>query len=72
MESIHVHLASERKMRARREDLLEDPFTAEMAPLIFSCESADGLNGMISTPTPFVYVKDLPGLLVKLLERHYE
>ena len=72
MESISVHVASERQMRGRRDTLLDDPFEAEMAPLIFTCDSAEGSDGMVTRPTPYVYVKDLPGLIVNILERHYQ
>ncbi|XP_072047968.1 uncharacterized protein [Amphiura filiformis] len=70
MESIDVHLASERQMRRRRDELLNDPIEGRMIPLVFPCDSADGSDGYITKPTPFVYLKNLPELVVEFLERH--
>ncbi len=72
MEPIGVHIASERQMRKRRDDLLADPLVAEMVPLIFEDDTADGCDGIIARDVPFVYVKSLPDLVDEFLEHHYK
>ncbi|XP_072027206.1 uncharacterized protein [Amphiura filiformis] len=68
--SVNTTVASEESMRIRRNQLLGDNIEGKLVPLVFPDTSAKGSNGFAVKETPFVYVKDLPKMVLDLLDRH--
>ena len=71
MKSIKVSIASERQMRKRRGDLLKDALKGELVDLECQTYDANGKNGSIMKPSPFVYTPNLTRLISDFLEQHY-
>ena len=72
MTFIGVSISSERQMRRRRDELVHDCIEGKMMPLIFRSDNANGSCGFIVKDTPFVFIKDVPELIIEFLERHHE
>ncbi|XP_072049794.1 uncharacterized protein [Amphiura filiformis] len=63
-------MASENAMLARREEILDNNITAEMVPMVHTCDTAEGKSGYQTKPTPMVYTRSLNALVSSHLDAH--
>ena len=62
-------ISSERKMRKQQDIFIKDNLCGEMIKLVFPSTKADGINGFETKETPFVYINNLPSLILDYLDR---
>ena len=68
--TLGVTIASEREMRKRQNDLLQDNFEGCLQPMLFPSNKACGAHGFVTRDVPFVYVKDLGAMILDYLDKH--
>ncbi|XP_038062362.1 uncharacterized protein LOC119732830 [Patiria miniata] len=62
-------IPSERAIRKQQKQLLKDNLIGQKIKLLFNSDKADGMNGYEIREVPFVFVKDVPAMILDYLDR---